>query len=192
MFKFSVVKTDEITPLLERLNQSGPVVRGVAARAAAKFTRQHLALLGQTRHRRSGGALNFYADAARKTTGRVVSDDIVITVDKEGMRQRYYGGTIRATRRKYLAIPTDDATGMVPRDFDRLKFAPNKAGGGRLMDDSGRVLFWLKKSVTQKADPSVMPSDSDFVEVIEPSVQEAINQMTVAERGFRSMGWDNG
>jgi hypothetical protein len=191
----SMLKKDEITPLLRRLEQGGPVVRRAASAAAAKLTRQHFKLLADTRHRRGGGALNFYADAARKTTGRVDGDDIIIAVDKEGVRQRYLGGTIKATRRKYLAIPTEDATGNVPKDFgsDLFFFRKGSSAGLAVPEGKGmRVMFWLKKQVKQDADSSVLPSAGDYVEAVDPAVDEAISRMTVSEQIFRSAGWNNG
>lgn len=191
----SILTKDEISPLLRKLEKGGPAVRKSAAVAAAKLTRQHFALLASTRHRAAGGTLNFYADAAKKTVGRVIGDDIVIVVDKEGVRQRYLGGTIKATRRKYLAIPTEDATGNVPKDFgsDLFFFRKGATAGLALPEGKGmRVMFWLKKQVKQDADPTVMPSAADYVEAIEPAVDEAISRMTVSKQIFRSAGWENG
>jgi hypothetical protein len=188
----SILRKDEISPLLDKLDRSGPVVRKVAAKAAAILTRQHFALLASTRHRAAGGALNFYADAAKKTAGRVIGDDIVVVVDKEGVRQRFAGGTIKATRRKYLAIPTEDATGNVPKDFgdELFFFRKGSTAGLALPEGKGmRVMFWLKKEVKQSADSTVMPSAADYIEAIEPEVDAAIQRMTVSERTFRNLGW---
>jgi len=176
----SILRKDDISPLLDKLRKSDPVVRKVAAKAAARQTRENFKELAGARHRRTGGALNFYADAAKKTTGVVINDDIVVVVDKEGVRQRYLGGTIKATRRKYLAIPSDEAGGKVPKDFgdELFFFRKGSVAGLALPDGKGmRVMFWLKKSVKQDPDSTVMPTDSEYVAAIEPEVDAQIERI---------------
>ena len=59
------------------------------------------------------------------------------------------GGTIRAKRRKYLAIPLDGIPrGMGPRQYPTpLEFRPSRKGGGVLVDASGKARYALKRQV---------------------------------------------
>jgi hypothetical protein len=64
------------------------------------------------------------------------------------------GGTIRAKRRKYLAIPLDGIPrGMGPRQYPTpLEFRPSRSGnGGVLVDASGKPRYALKRSVRMRA-----------------------------------------
>lgn len=109
-----------------------------------------------------------------------------------GLRQRYLGGTIAARNVKNLALPANAETyGKTPREFSNLKLMffkkagelraylaetassqvaigrkPNKAGkrsvtwtGSTL---GGRPMFWLKPSVNQQADPTILPSREEM------------------------------
>lgn len=59
------------------------------------------------------------------------------------------GGTIRAKRRKYLAIPLDGIPrGMGPRQYPTpLEFRPSRKGGGVLVDSTGKPRYALKRQV---------------------------------------------
>ena len=177
----SILKTDEITPLLRKLEKGGPALRKVAAHAAARCTREHFAGLAGSRHR-SGVAFNFYADAARKTTGIVRGDDVVVVVDKIGIGLRVFGGTVKPTGgKKYLTIPdAPEAQGKTAREFGKaLHFRRNKNGdSGRLTDNTGRVFFWLVKKTEHKADPTVLPTPDDYVKAITPEVDAQLERMT--------------
>jgi len=178
------IKKDEVTGLLRKLDQSGPVVRKVAAHAAARCTQDHFAKLSGSRHR-SGVPFNFYADAARKTTGRVSGDNVIVSIDKIGIGQRYFGGTIKPTGgKKYLAIPSDAVMpGQTPKDFaDHLFFFRKGNSGTAGLALRGekklRVMFWLKKSVTQDSDESVLPTPQNYFDAIAPEVDAQIARMT--------------
>lgn len=182
MISFSaIIGKDEITPLLRKLDQSGPVVRKVAAHAAARCTRDHFKDLSDTRHR-SGLPFNFYADAARKTTGIVRGDDVIVVVDKLGIGLRVFGGTVKPTGgKKFLTLPADpSAQGKTAREFGNLlHFRRNKSGdSGRLTDNTGRVFYWLVKKTEHKADPSVLPTADDYVKAIAPEVDAQLERMT--------------
>lgn len=177
------IKKDEVTGLLRKLDQSGPVVRKVAAHAAARCTQDHFTKLSGERHR-SGVPFNFYADAARKTTGRVSGNAVIVSVDKIGIGQRYFGGTIKPTGgKKYLAIPSDAVMpGQTPKDFGSQLFFFRKGSGTAGLALKGepklRVMFWLKKSVTQDSDDSVLPTPQDYFDAIAPEVDAQIARMT--------------
>lgn len=146
--------------------------------------------LNLERHR--AGGEGFYADAARSVNAapvQVAGGVAMIAIDKIGLAQRLFGGTIKAINGKYLAIPVPgtDAVGKVPADFPNLQFFKTKRGGGlklqravasvvghlRTGKNKGKsrneadilgdvVLFWLVPSVDQAPDPTVLPADDEM------------------------------
>ncbi len=166
-------------------------------RAVKRLLVDYFKTLNDERHR--DGGEGFYADAARsvqnpETTGGTA----VIAINKIGLAQRLLGGTIKAVKGKYLAIPNPsnpDAIGHVPADFPNLQFFRTPRGGGlklqlevasvvghvRTGKNAGKsrneasiigdvVMFWLVPEVEQKADPTVLP-DQDVMQ------QEAFAEM---------------
>lgn len=113
-----------------------PRIRGVAR----NLTRTHLARLDKSRPNRLGGnRTHFWEGAANATTATVTPEGVVITIAKQGMRQRFSGGTIRAgvnisrvTGKPivYLAIPARaEAHGKRPGEFgSALEFAITDQG----------------------------------------------------------------
>lgn len=160
-------------------------------RAVKLLLVDHFTELNEERHR--AGGENFYADAARSVQNpETVDGTAMIAIDKIGLAQRLFGGTIRAINGKYLAIPVEgtDAVGKVPADFTNLQFFKTKRGGGlklqravasvvghlRTGKHKGKsrneadilgdvVLFWLVPSVDQAADPTVLPADEEMQSV---------------------------
>lgn len=161
---------DQVTPWVKRMQaaEKSPRLRKVGAHAGAKTVRQHFARLDRERH--GSGPHHYYAQAARSTTGVVRGDDMLVVVDHVGIEQRFFGGTIRARRAKALTIPVkgSEAEGRRASEFDGL-FAVMRDGGMRgflaRVGAGGKLepLFWLRKSVTQKADPSVLPTEDKLL-----------------------------
>lgn len=158
-----------------RLNadmRSGTRVRKAMAVEAAKTVRTHFRELDRTRHR-GFGTRNFYGMAAAATTHEVIADDIYVVVGGQGsfsggaIAQRYFGGTIRAKKANALTIPVKgslaERTGRRAGEMDDL-FAVSKDDSdaykgflARMVGGQMEPQFWLRSSVTQKADPSVLP-----------------------------------
>jgi len=158
--------------------RTGPVM----GRAVVNLERAHLFEANRTRPNALGGRrTNFYAQAARATSFALDGDDaVIVSISQIGIRQRYYGGTIRAKKSKFLTIPVaPEAYGKRAREFQNLElvFGPNgvpwalatkgdrrvqitqNAKGKTVKKMIGRrgvILFRLVKSVTQAADPSVL------------------------------------
>lgn len=87
---------------------------------------------------------------------------------------------------KYLAIPArTEAVGVPPSAFPDLQFIPRRNGGAMLVqalqtkvsisgrkrfkttrgaEIGGLVMYWLVTSVTQKPDPTVMPTEEELLE----------------------------
>ena len=109
-------------------------------RAVKLLLVNHFTDLEAERHR--DGGEHFYADAARAVQDPETVDGVaLIAINKIGLAQRIFGGTIRAGANvssvtgeltKYIAIPAEgtDAVGHTPADFPNLKFFKTKRGGG--------------------------------------------------------------
>ncbi len=167
----SIKITGDALPWAQRMQaaQHSHRMLKVMSAAGAKTVRRNFAALDRERHR--GGSHHYYAGAARATTWAVTGHDAFIVTDHYGIALRYYGGTIRAKNAGALTIPVKGsvAEGRRASEFSDL-FVAGKASGdyrGFLarLDASGNLepLFWLRKSVTQKADPSVLPTETDLM-----------------------------
>lgn len=165
----------EVDDLLHKLANSGPGIRKVAAHAAARRTQDHFTKLAGERHR--SGAFNFYASAARQTTGRVQGNDVIISVDHTGIGLRYFGGTVRpGAGKKYLTIPADSAAhGKTAREFGNTLFffrsrKTGAAGLAKRGEKNLRVMFWLVKKTDHTPDPTVLPTEQEYFDAVEPVV----------------------
>lgn len=148
----------------------------------------------------------FWADAARATNYAVLAEDVLISVNKLGARQRYEGGEIKPTGgKKYLTIPAvAEAYGRRAGEFNNLELAFHRVAGraeafalveaqatevsfGRKRKDGSRkvtpgnsvgsrVMFWLVKSVRQAANPDVIPSSEQIIETAMVTIDSAIER----------------
>jgi len=146
--------------------------RHVAGRAGVNIIKGHLRGLDRQRSNKLGGKRShFYSAAAAATSYHVVSGGAVVSIAHQGFAQRYYGGTIRPVNAKALAIPArPESYGRLPSDFSDL-FVMRWKGGSRaaLVRTEGgalRIYFWLVKSVTQRGDPTVLPSEEEITSAV--------------------------
>ncbi len=155
--------------------------------SVASMVRAHLVRLDGERANALGGKRShFYREAAKGTSSRATAQGAEVTIEKLGLRQRLYGGTIHAINSKYLTVPArKESYGVPAREFPGdLKFVQFKSGAKALvLDDQthavdeagnyathsrkkskkksvGMVMYWLVPSVYQRPDPSVLPSES--------------------------------
>jgi hypothetical protein len=106
--------------------------------------------------------------------------------------QRRWGGKITPVNSNWLTLPARaEAYGKRAREFSFLRFAVfHQADGGApvfaLVDTArtdlrgkggkrksiagGKVYFWLRKSVNQKADESILPKDEEIMRVAKDSI----------------------
>lgn len=168
---------DTATPALRSLLDScaGKNINPVVGRAGVNYLKIHFRKLNAERANKLGGErTNFYAQAARGTNYTLLPDGVVLGINQVGIRQRFYGGTIKAGKQisritgkptQYLTIPAcSEAYGKRAGEFYNLRFRMNKEKtSGSLSDKTtGQTLFWLKKEVTQKEDKSVLPTDQEL------------------------------
>jgi hypothetical protein len=185
-----ITATDTAGPAAKRVGAVLAPARlnRVIGESASREVRVHFRGLNSSRANQLGGRrTNFYTGAARGTNFKVVSDtEVVVSIVKLGIAQRYFGGTIKPRAgKKYLTIPARaEAHGKRASDFQNLVFVKFKSGAAALVQshgqrgesgahDLGAVMYWLKESVTQAPDPTVLPSD----EVLGAAVQKDVNSV---------------
>lgn len=198
--------TPRVQALLRRVSDGGERVslraKNLAGEAVAQlFRRNFIALNGSRANDMGGKRTNFYARAAKATDFVRTSTGIELIVDLQGVRQRVLGGEIHPVNAKFLAIPARaEAYGRSPREFNNLRFAVLPRGGPVLIEaeasrvkigkqrkdgsrkvqnkgeTGGLVMFWLKRSVTQRPDPTVIPVRSaiyaEVIKALEAIVRE--------------------
>lgn len=141
----------------------------------------------RTATRLGGTQTGFYADAVRGTQlPQIEGEGISVSINKQGIAQRYFGGTIRPTLKKWLTIPAiAEAYGQAAGSFHNLRFVPlgpdlaalverratlikrprkgaKKGSFKPVAETTGAVFYWLKRQVTQTADPTVLPTDDEI------------------------------
>lgn len=104
---------------------------------------------------------------------------IFVGTDKIYARIHEFGGTIKAKRGKYLAIPVGDLKGS-PRKYD-LAFVPSKRGGGVLIDDGGEVQYVLKESVYIPPRPYARPAVDENKQQVAQEIGRAWGRMVEME-----------
>lgn len=189
-----------------RLILSPARINPVIGRAATNTFIAHLRGVDASRPNALGGRRTHYFNgAARSTSFALKGDDqVIVSINQVGIRQRYFGGRITPKTAKFLTIPaTPEAYGKRAREFADLKFAIVPGKGPALVLFSARktetiktkqlgrfknedkttvstrvtggdmkVMFWLRKSVTQKPDPTIIP----YPEVVGAAVAKAVNE----------------
>jgi hypothetical protein len=166
-------------------------INAAVGRAAAQHTKAHLFDLAGKRHR-PGVALNFYEDAADAVSHRDLGGGVEVKIDKAGMAQRFYGGTIRAVNYSHLWIPVaDESEGKSAGEFDDLVpiISPLTNKGVALQGD--KVLFALVEEITQEEDPSVLPTSDEYAEVSVGAIDKLVTSLlrqNVETRPFAESG----
>ena len=181
---FTIDITDRATPAVEgarsELQLAG--VKPEIGRAVVQLVQQHFLRLNRSRANPLGGPRsNFYAQAAQNTRYDVLTDGVLVSVSQVGIRQRLEGGEIVPRNVKYLTLPAiAEAYGKRAREFPNLSImwrriagetrpvalveATRPTRGVKTDSAGGKIFFWLVKSVTQKADPSVIPTDQELAD----------------------------
>lgn len=165
------------------------------ARACERLFRDHIGALPPNRMGRSTG---FWADAARATHAEPTDNGCVVSVNKLGFRQRYFGGEIHPVSAQYLTIPArTEFYGARAREFTNLRFVQFRSGAAALVvqtggaekitglastraaggkQSAGMVAFWLVRSVRQQPDPGVLPDDAKIAETALRAAAEALDR----------------
>lgn len=194
----AIITKDTATPLLQELvARIAPGRLGaVLGRAGANLIKRHLETLPS--NRRGWPTTGFWKEASRSTSHAATSNGAVITINKQGFRQRLQGGVIRRVKAGALAIPARaEAYGRLPREFDNLTLGRGIAEDGKegfgLVETKrtdikigkrgvkplrthlgNRLMFYLTGSVKQAANPNVLPSDEKFFDALRDELGRAL------------------
>jgi hypothetical protein len=202
--------TDGATPQLQRLaallttTQSGMV----GGRAVVNYLRDWFAILDKDRPNKMGGQRTHFWAQVRRSVQQPQQQrgGVFVAINHVGAAQRYFGGIIRAVTTHFLTIPAHpDYYGKSAREFDSLRFAVLPRGGPALIEAErtgisigkarkdgtrsvkaretkiGAVAYWLRTSVEQDADPSVLPPEEELARNAANSVESWAQRQ--AERG---------
>lgn len=185
----SVDIRDEATPLLKRV--TGVLRREVAPAIGAAVVllfQTHFA--ARPHNANNWPTTNFWQRAAKSCNYDIMAADVVINVNQQGVRQRLEGGVINAKSGGWLTIPARaEVYGKRAPEVPNLEvaffktnhgffaalvqvyrqavsFGRQRKDGSRKViageEHGGAVMFWLKKSVKQDADPDVIPSSFEI------------------------------
>ena len=202
---FNISIRDNATPALDaKMDSVLPErLRGIVGPGLTEFVQRHLLANGE--NQKSWPSTHFWADAKRDTswtpTGGGSRASIVISINKIGVRQRFYGGEIAPVNAKALAIPISSVSyGHGPKDFPGLFLLKCASGAylvqnneaqsektGRTIGKTGKggnagrrlrsnltFLFKLSAGVNQAPDPSVLPTDDEMTETALGLIERAI------------------
>ncbi len=176
-------------------------VRHVGGRGLVNVLREHFSRLDRERPNQLGGKrTHFWRQVAHSVQQpRTAGDKVIVSINHVGAAQRLFGGSIVPVNAKYLTIPARaEAHGKRAREFpdleilwgkrgrpvalvqrqqtsvnygrDKNKGVP-KSGGER----GGGVFFWLVQEVTQRADPTVLPTDDELGNAAVAAMREFVD-----------------
>ena len=190
----SVSLGDKASPALRRVIDSlqGAGRRDLLSAMGTEVqhvTTEHLRGLAATRHataERLGAAPSGHlAQAAEKVAAPAAlsanETEATLTFNHPGLGRAFHDVTIVPKTSKYLTIPVNavayarragefalqvvftrkGAWGLVPKDF---KLPPKPWGFAEMVQIRSVMLFLLVRSVTQKQDRSLLPSDEEWTE----------------------------
>jgi hypothetical protein len=143
-----------------------------AANAVAILVRRHLSRLGTWKHmsaeKLGAQPTGILGRAATRTTSNATSEYGEVVIPTPAVRRAFHDVEIRPRSWDFLTIPASrEAYGMragVLASLGWQLYRPGKAKilMGKLGDDAPKVLYYLKESVHQRQDRSLLPSDREI------------------------------
>lgn len=190
--------SDAATPALTALTGAlkPRVIAASVGEAEVKLFQNHFLNAGANKN--SWPTTAFWPRAARAVNFQASDNGVIISVNQQGVRQRYAGGDIFPTNgHQYLTIPARaEAYGKRAGEFNNLKVAfsrghafalveadATKITKGKKGDFStdtvgGGVYFWLVKSVHQQPDPTVLPDPRDIRDVAMGTINDIVERIS--------------
>ena len=186
----SFTVTDNVSGRLKRWVDQAAGVMAQATRTVGNLVKDHLIRLNSQRPNALGGKrTNYWARAARATAMDPAAGTVTIT--RRGFRYQVKGGTIRASGRlsmvtgkpiTRLAIPIHaKAHGMNPSELGPLFVLRGKDENraylartqGRGKNAKLELLYVLKRSVTHKPDPTLLPDERTLNEAVRAELKKS-------------------
>lgn len=143
-----------------------------AANAVAILVRGHLSRLGGWKHttaaRLGAQPTGILGKAATRTTWRATSEYGEVVIPTPAVRRAFHDVEIRPKSWEFLTIPASSISygrrAAVLAGLGWKIYRPGKAKilMGKLGDDEPKLLYYLKTSVPQRQDRSLLPSDEAF------------------------------
>lgn len=184
VFKVELKGSDDSARTLQAVRDTladGTTLHARIATDALRLTKDYL--LSTPRHntatRLGASPTGFRERSARRITSRSTADEAVLVIPRDtGLGRAFSDVVIRpGSGRTYLTIPANKRSyGKSVRDFpeDALKFAILRAHRPfpvLMFKDTGEVAYWLRRSVKQTRDRSLLPSDEAFQKLAAASAQ---------------------
>lgn len=176
------VKTQGTDEMFRRLAAIGRQPRELtmpAGRAVSNLLRRHYRERNSEPVNHFGAKTNFWLGVMRAVNNPEVIGDgasVRVSINHPVISHKFTGGTIRAKRKKNLAIPVSaEAYGRYPSVFEHetgLKLFGVQTAGAYVLAARGLkgasgkfvVHYILKPWVTQKADPDALPASDKMDE----------------------------
>lgn len=174
------IRTHNLPPrVTQRVTDAlrSPAMRKLALRSLVNMIRAHLVNLEQTKPNRKGWPrLHWYAKVARSVNQQETPRGGQVLVSHVGAALRYFGGTVKPVKKKWLTIPMIAASyGKRAREFRNLffvQFSETKAALMRIKTRGGNpemVYLLLKKSVVKPF--------KGLIPTVDEMTQEVINRV---------------
>jgi hypothetical protein len=189
------IQSDDLAELVTAVETLGGGITGNELLRLVGFSmeetiREHLEMLSrdpahhQTARSLGAAPTGFYERAAEAVQSpQLESDGVSISIDHEGLAQRYFGGSIAARAGGYLTIPARaEAYGHRAREFKDLQFLLFPSGLAALVQKGepaheGSVYYWLVRSVYQSQDETVLPTEEEIFDPAMERVQAYITRI---------------
>lgn len=177
--------------LLAQLGDAGKrTMEEAAAKSVAAMVRKHLFALGNTRHATAGklGAAptNVIGRTAENVAVRQGDGGTEVVVPHPLFWRAFGDVAIRPKNAKALAIPVSGAAyDKAPRSFTDLFVWKSKKGNKFLARRNGErlsLLYLLKDGVTQRKDPSLLPTMDELSEAGKQGIAGLIHRI-IARQG---------
>lgn len=205
MIGITIDVTDTATPALRQIIgdvKPGGGLGTVMGRALANTLKKHFRARNVVPNKLGGKRTNFWSAVASSVQNPVVGTaEVSVAISNPAMGQKVFGGRIKPTKKKALAIPVNaKAYGNSPRIFKDLAFIPARGGpqvnigylvegeigkilrGKRKGQDTvrpkkgGVMMYVLRAWVDQKADPRALPAKETMIEDVTKAAQIFLNR----------------
>lgn len=207
MIGATVHVADLATPRLLALRAQARRPRAVmaaAGKAVERELRAHFTRLDRKGNAKGWPRSHFWARTVRAATAFTGATDTSaeVQIASPEFAQRLYGGTLRAKRTRFLAIPLTaraKAAGspreggwrgapliflrtssgralLIESAYTALAFRRGRVAGGRAM--GGEAQYLLVRSVRQRPDPDALPASGVLERVVEAEAARALSRQT--------------